>query len=142
MASVQARPHAHTHALLFCRSSLCTYQISRYLLWKQLSPALSRSTLPASAAPLMIVSSGWIRSDILTQPSDTLTVAWKIIHVSIFTFSPLFTSTVSVCLPCLITTLHMNTSIGRMPSSGTLPFPVVWYSPNWCLNSSSLTASG
>jgi hypothetical protein len=29
-----------------------------------------------------------------------------------------------------MTTLHMKTSMGRMPSSGTLPLPVVWYKPN------------
>ena len=28
-------------------------------------------------------------------------------------------------LPCLITTLHINTSIGLIPSNGTFPFPVV-----------------
>ncbi len=62
-----------------------------------------------------------------------------------------------------MTTEHMKTSIGRMSVRGILPcgitpsyqfaaprprrqrrptLPVVWYSPSWCLSSSSETAPG
>lgn len=41
-----------------------------------------------------------------------------------------------------MTTLHMKTSTGRIPSSGTLPLPVVWYSPSAERSWSSEMASG
>ena len=44
--------------------------------------------------------------------------------------------------PCLMTTLHMKTSTGRIPSSGTLPLPVVWYRPSAARSWSSEIASG
>ena len=44
--------------------------------------------------------------------------------------------------PWRITTEHMKTSMGRMPSSGTLPFPVVWKRPMMLRRCSSEMASG
>jgi hypothetical protein len=45
-------------------------------------------------------------------------------------------------IPCPRATLHIKTSMGRMPSRGTFPLPVVWYRPMACLSSSSETAPG
>lgn len=70
------------------------------------------------------------RSDVLREPSDTFTVSCKTKEKKL-TASPTISRTRNkVNVPCLITTLHIKTSIGRMPSNGTLPLPVVWYRPN------------
>lgn len=90
--------------------------------------------------------------NVLRHPPDPFPVTCsKIPIVSTITTKSLI-STRGICCyaprprsshsPCLITTLHMKTSMGRIPSNGTLPLPVVCHKPNWCRRSSSLTASG
>ena len=58
------------------------------------------------------------RLNVLGQPSDGLSVTCVVSEIILCVDR-------RICIPCLITTEHMKTSIGLMPSKGTLPLPVV-----------------
>ena len=69
--------------------------------------------------------------DVLGQPADALAVTYVNISpcprvcVLLQVCFPPLPGCLELYIPCLITTLHINTSIGLTPSNGTLPFPVV-----------------
>lgn len=82
--------------------------------------------------------SGWIGRcqivvpaslDVLRQPPDPLAITYRskqsVVCFVLENLPQVFVEKRMPNSPCLITTLHMNTSIGLIPSSGTFPFPVV-----------------
>lgn len=105
-----------------------------YIIPHRTSPPIIRPS-----ARSLLVS---IRLDVLRDPLETLLVTWSKATISIPYHLARQLPDPSENIPCLMTTEHMKISIGLIPSTGTLPFPVVWYNPKYCLSSSSEQAFG